>query len=76
MGARGRVRVNGNNSEWFDLAVGLRQGAIFSPTLFLFLGEIIRQMKIKFRAEGLQGAKIIFRRKGVVINGCIGALLA
>ena len=70
VGARGKVRINGKTSEWFDLTVGLRQGAIFSPTLFnIFFGEIVRQMKIKFKEQGLQGAKIVFRRKGVVITG-------
>jgi len=69
-GARGQVRVDGCTSEWFPLSVGLRQGAIFSPTLFnIFLGEIIRQMRVKFHAEGFEGAKIVFKRTGVVTRG-------
>ena len=53
-GARGRVRINGQFSEWFNLSIGLRQGAIFSPTLFnIFFGEIIRQMKIRFEQREL-----------------------
>jgi hypothetical protein len=69
-GARGRVRMDGMLSEWFDLSIGLRQGAVFSPTLFnIFFGEIIRQMKVKFKAENLVGARILFRRKGVGVSG-------
>ena len=70
-GARGRVKVDGVMSDWFELSVGLRQGAIFSPTLFnIFFGEIIRQMRIQFKSKGLVGAKIvIFRRKGIMSKG-------
>jgi hypothetical protein len=69
-GARGRVRVEGQMSEWFNLKMGLRQGAVFSPTLFnIFFGEIIRQMKMEFQTAGLQGARIQFRRTGVAVNG-------
>ena len=35
----------------------------------IFFGEIIRQLKAKFHAEGLQRARVIFRRKGVTIAG-------
>lgn len=69
-GARGRVRIDGKSSDWFDLSIGLRQGAIFSPTLFnIFFGEIIKQMRTKFRYEGLVGAQILFRRNGTIVSG-------
>lgn len=65
-GARGRVRLDGMMSDWFDLSLGLRQGAFSSLMLFnIFFGEIIRQMKAKFREEGLVGAELVFKCKGV-----------
>ena len=69
-GARGQVRLNGQLSDWFRLTLGLRQSAVFSPILFnIFFGEIIRQMRARFLSEGIRGAKIAYRRQGVVGDG-------
>lgn len=64
-GARGKVRIGKSYSDWFDLTLGLRQGAIFSPTLFnLYSGEMIRQMKLEFTRANIKGIRIRFRKKG------------
>ena len=40
------VRVNSANTDWFDVAVGLRQGCSISPTLFnCFIDDLITSAK-------------------------------
>ncbi|MEW8545680.1 MAG: reverse transcriptase domain-containing protein, partial [Candidatus Thiodiazotropha sp.] len=40
--AIGAVQLNGNTGEWFRTTVGVRQGCLFSPTLFnIFLERIM-----------------------------------
>ena len=66
-GARGRVKIGATMSEWFDLTLGLRQGAVFSPTLYnLYSGEMIRQMREEFRVKGITGVTVHFKKKGEI----------
>ncbi len=40
------VLVNGQQSEWFDVEVGVRQGCVLSPVLFsLFIDGIAKELK-------------------------------
>ena len=39
--ARSRVRVNGQYSEEFGVAVGVHQGSVFSPLLFILVLEAL-----------------------------------
>ena len=66
-GARGRVKIGETMSEWFELTLGLRQGAVFSPTFYnLYSGEMIRQMRELFRAAGIKGIVVQFKKKGEI----------
>ena len=68
-GACGQVKIGRSYSEWFDLSLGLRQGAIFSPTFFnIYSGEMIRQMKVQFQNAGIKGVQIKFYRKGTILR--------
>ena len=40
------VRLDGGNTEWFDVDVGVRQGCVISPLLFdVFVDGLAREMK-------------------------------
>jgi len=45
-GVKSSVIMNDKLSDWFDIEVGLRQGCVLSPTLFLiFINDLIRELK-------------------------------
>ena len=40
------VRLEGGNTEWFDVSVGVRQGCVISPILFdVFVDGLAREVK-------------------------------
>ena len=40
------VRLDGGNTEWFDVDVGVRQGCVISPMLFdVFVDQLAREVK-------------------------------
>ena len=44
-----RVRVSGQNSDWFEVEQGVRQGCVMSPWLFnLHMDNIVREARQKF----------------------------
>ncbi len=46
--ASASVQVNGELSESFNVAVGVRQGCVMSPWLFnIYMDECIREMKVR-----------------------------
>ena len=46
------VRVLGQNSDWFDVEQGVRQGCVMSPWLFnLYMDNIVREARQKFVRE-------------------------
>ena len=43
------VRVQGKNSEWFEVVMGVSQGCTMSPWLFnLVMDSIVRKAREKF----------------------------
>ena len=43
------VRVLGQNSDWFEVEQGVRQGCVMSPWLFnLYMDNIVREARQKF----------------------------
>lgn len=43
---RYRVRVNGFNTDWFDVECGLKQGCLLSPALFnLYINDLVAEIK-------------------------------
>ena len=49
MGCEGCVRVLGENSEWFKVKQGVRQGCVMSPWLFnIFIDNTIREARESF----------------------------
>ena len=48
------VRVLGQNSDWFEVEQGVRQGCVMSPWLFnLYMDNIVKEARQKF-AKGVQ----------------------
>ena len=40
------MRLDGGNTDWFDVDVGVRQGCVISPTLFdVFVDQLAREVK-------------------------------
>ena len=56
------VRVQGKNSEWFEVAMGVRQGCTMSPRLFiLVMDSIVREARESFQGGvQLEGSKVQF----------------
>ena len=56
------VRVQGKNSEWFEVAMGVRQGCTMSPWLFnLVMDSIVREAREKFQGGvQLESSKVQF----------------
>ena len=56
------VRVQGKNSEWFEVAMGVRQGCTMSPWLFnLVMDSIVREARESFQGGvQLEGSKVQF----------------
>ena len=57
------VRVRGKNSEWFGVAMGVRQGCTMSPWLFnLVMDSIVREAWESFQGGvQLEGSKVQFQ---------------
>ena len=54
------VRVQGKNSEWFEVAMGVRQGCTMSPRLIV-MDSIVRESKETFQGGvQLEGSKVQF----------------
>ena len=56
------VRVQGKNSEWFEVVMGVRQGCTMSPWLFnLVMDSIVREATKSFQGGvQLEGSKVQF----------------
>ena len=54
-GNRMCVRVGGEESEWFESKVGLRQGCVMSPWLFnLYMDGVVREVSARVEGEGVK----------------------
>ena len=56
------VRVQGKNSEWFEVSMGMRKGCTMSPWLFnLVIDSILRKARESFQGGvQLEGSKVQF----------------
>ena len=56
------VRVQGKNSEWFEVTMGVRQGSTMSPWLFnVVIDSIVREARESFQGGvQLEGSKVQF----------------
>ena len=51
-------RVGNDESEWFPINVGLRQGCVMSPWLFnVYMDGVVREVNVRVHAKGLEFAE-------------------
>jgi len=69
VGARARVRINGELSEaFFELLRGLKQGSVFAPMMFLLYMGAIMMMCVKEFERLELGVTIVFNLDGNIVD--------
>jgi hypothetical protein len=68
-GCEARVSVGGQESEWFPMSTGVRQGCPMSPTLFnVFMDFMARLVTSRCRQQGVRGFRVAFRISGQLVE--------
>ena len=61
-GVRSRIRINDSDTDWFELAEGLRQGCVLSPLLYaIFINSLADALKTAAANGSVQGVHLTER---------------
>jgi hypothetical protein len=68
-GCEACISVGGQESEWFPMSTGVRQGCPMSPTLFnVFMDFMARLVTSRCRQQGVRGFHVAFRTSGQLVE--------